>query len=569
MGGGHGHAHGSHHKLGQALRSRTLRLVVLALVALQLTTWLLHARPGAPAPAPHAAQARAAAAAPAAPGGAPAAEAHQGAGTGRQASPKLRSCQSLAADAPPQDIELLARRARALPPIGADAPVLAASNWRGLANRAHVDAPRAQLTKACGAHLFRYRVVRGVIYADHDHAAMRALAGHRNTFLEALAVAVWLYKDLPDLELAASFADEPSRCALDIPVLQYAIIAPGVAAAGNNTATDADGVRFSVTQLLTGGGDEPADPAGPAPRHYTGWAMNYPWAWENLSLLPSALRSYQGCVLERAGGRASTAQLVWRGSNTGGTRGWPPLAGPAAAPLAHPWAVALLNKRIALALRARSHGDIMDVGLHALIPEIMGPAGGDAQVVAGIRALATRPFSDMERWGRFALQLSIDGHGSPNRLPFQYLQGSSVVLKVRSPYHDSYEELFKEGVHFESCKYDLSDVVERTRELLKQFGGADGRKRMARMAASAGEQALRTFSLLGQLDALAYALLKVKAAMPWAVREPPLHGADRWQVVVLQRGRGSGGWMSPTLRAGWAAGVRQSLCEALAKNLVC
>lgn len=41
----------------------------------------------------------------------------------------------------------------------------------------------------------------------------------------------------------------------------------------------------------------------------------------------------------------------------------------------HPWGVALTNKRMALSLLARSHADIMDVGLHDIIPELMGPEG--------------------------------------------------------------------------------------------------------------------------------------------------------------------------------------------------
>jgi hypothetical protein len=49
----------------------------------------------------------------------------------------------------------------------------------------------------------------------------------------------------------------------------------------------------------------------------------------------------------------------------------------------------------------------------------------------------TRGFVDLEEWGNYALQLSIDGFGTANRLPKQYLQGSSVVVKVASPFKDS------------------------------------------------------------------------------------------------------------------------------------
>lgn len=51
--------------------------------------------------------------------------------------------------------------------------------------------------------------------------------------------------------------------------------------------------------------------------------------------------------------------------------------------------------------------------------------------------MTIRGYVPQETWGSYALQLSIDGHGSPNRLPLQYLQGSSVILKVASPFKDA------------------------------------------------------------------------------------------------------------------------------------
>jgi hypothetical protein len=59
----------------------------------------------------------------------------------------------------------------------------------------------------------------------------------------------------------------------------------------------------------------------------------------------------------------------------GGRRGWAPAL--SSSPLLHsPWGAALANKRMSLALLARSHSDWMDVGLHEVIPELLGPAGG-------------------------------------------------------------------------------------------------------------------------------------------------------------------------------------------------
>jgi hypothetical protein len=49
--------------------------------------------------------------------------------------------------------------------------------------------------------------------------------------------------------------------------------------------------------------------------------------------------------------------------------------GPSVQPLRHPWGAALLNKRTALALLARSHASIMDVGLHDLQAGLMDAEG--------------------------------------------------------------------------------------------------------------------------------------------------------------------------------------------------
>jgi hypothetical protein len=65
------------------------------------------------------------------------------------------------------------------------------------------------------------------------------------------------------------------------------------------------------------------------------------------------------------------------------------------------------------------------------------PAGTDKQLIQDMRQLLIRNWVDLETWGKYALQLSIDGHGSADRLARQYLQGSSVVVKVASPFKDA------------------------------------------------------------------------------------------------------------------------------------
>jgi hypothetical protein len=111
--------------------------------------------------------------------------------------------------------------------------------------------------------------VSGVVYADHDHSTNTILAWHRDVFLEMLLMSVWLYKSFPDVDIWVSFSDEPSRCALNIPVLQYTVIDRETVqqAQRSSSAVLEDGSVASVTQLLTGGG-EPEQVDEPAPKFY-------------------------------------------------------------------------------------------------------------------------------------------------------------------------------------------------------------------------------------------------------------------------------------------------------------
>jgi hypothetical protein len=64
-------------------------------------------------------------------------------------------------------------------------------------------------------------------------------------------------------------------------------------------------------------------------------------------------------------------------------------------------------------------------------------AASDKQLMQDLRQLLLRKWVEIEEWGKYALQLSIDGNGSADRLPRQYLQGSSIVVKVSSPFKDT------------------------------------------------------------------------------------------------------------------------------------
>jgi len=220
-----------------------------------------------------------------------------------------------------------------------------------------------------------------------------------------------------------------------------------------------------------------------------------------------------------------------------------------------------MNKRVALALLSRSYPDVMDVGLHEVLPELL-PEGNREALAADLCGLLFRPFVPVDTWGKFAVQLSIDGHGTTGRLPVQYLQGTSVTLKMKSPFQDWYDDMFRPGEHYETFRYDLTDVVERSKELLDRFEKSDAS--LSSMAKHASDTAVNVFNFFGQLDALVYAALKVKEVCPWEVKVPP---AGEWEILVLDRGVGGRNWRSPTIKAPWAEAIRESIHKLMARNL--
>jgi hypothetical protein len=66
---------------------------------------------------------------------------------------------------------------------------------------------------------------------------------------------------------------------------------------------------------------------------------------------------------------------------------------------------------------------------------------------------------------------------------------------------------FKPGVHFEEFKYDASDLLEKAERLINMH--KQGSKALSEMAARASLEALHTFHMYAQLDAVMYAVIKV------------------------------------------------------------
>jgi hypothetical protein len=65
------------------------------------------------------------------------------------------------------------------------------------------------------------------------------------------------------------------------------------------------------------------------------------------------------------------------------------------------------------------------------------------------------------------------------------------------------------GQHYETFKYDLSDFVSRTKELLLKYNSTD--PGLSTMAKQASHQALQVFQFVGQLDSFMYAVQKVRS----------------------------------------------------------
>jgi hypothetical protein len=107
----------------------------------------------------------------------------------------------------------------------------------------------------------RYRVVSGVVYADHSQEKNTHLIGHRDLFVEILLTSIWLYKSFPDVDLWVSFADFPGRCNLSVPVLQYTIIGLDTVQKSkrSNAVQLADGSTVDVAFLGTGHRQERSD----------------------------------------------------------------------------------------------------------------------------------------------------------------------------------------------------------------------------------------------------------------------------------------------------------------------
>jgi hypothetical protein len=118
---------------------------------------------------------------------------------------------------------------------------------------------------------------------------------------------------------------------------------------------------------------------------------------------------------------------------------------------------------------------------------------------------------------------------------------------------ESFMHHFTPGVHYESVRYDLSDLPSRTYQLIQE--AKSDPSRLERMGAAALEQALRYMSQESLIESVAWVLGRIKEANPWEVRHP-----DEEQGWVLHRFPES--WLN---WQPWPVGVADSLRSAFSR----
>lgn len=242
----------------------------------------------------------------------------------------------------------------------------------------------------------RYKVHQGVLYVDHDHHSDDRYRTYRHTFLEQLTLAMWLYRDFPDVDLVVDFTDHPQLCDQAIPFLRYSLFnTTALGMGGRATTTTHDKQQhqqqqphYNTTELLS-----PAwvsqEYAARVQSYTQGFTIPSPEAWRDLSLNPTQFQDFASCMDSTHPWPSKQLKAFWRGQATGCSRGWPsfkhsppPSAsqqqqhqqglGQPVSPAPH----LLRNKRVQVALRLFPYSpQLTDVGISSLprlTPECLG-----------------------------------------------------------------------------------------------------------------------------------------------------------------------------------------------------
>lgn len=256
-----------------------------------------------------------------------------------------------------------------------------------------------------GKMKIRYKVVNRVIYASEvDYEGLKfqfdttksstvhwVHASLAANIEEMLVLAVWLYKDWPDMDLIFTVASGPGRLS--------SIFSP----AGKGNVVQVPRLGFATTGHS--------------------YSIPHDKNWKHLAMSELQLEKYTACLRKRFPLEAKRPVVFFRGSPTGYKRGWSneTLQSFNTSSFAD---MLLANQRTWVALTSRNF-PFMDVKL-TKVNKLFNDK--DPSIRADFAAMLSKPGLPQEEWSKHAFILSMNGHGYTDRVPAVLLSGSLPVL---------------------------------------------------------------------------------------------------------------------------------------------
>ena len=367
-------------------------------------------------------------------------------------------------------------------------PPLGYSSWD---DRIVADEPRAAIACLNESILYAsFKVIGGAVFRRKGPPNTPYL----DVVTDLTLLSTWLYKDFPDVDLHFMLGDS-----------------------GHDTheCGAPDGLPF--LQFNPHGPLQRGRHYTPNPKYHKGFAIPLPDSWVGLAMTREALQHYVTCLDSRYGAwQDKASKVIWRGGSTGPR---------AVSPPARTYADWLLhNSRVRMSLFLQAF-DWFDVGLHTIYAhDYCQSERCSPEVLKELESAIIKPGVNLEDWAKYKVSISIDGHGSPYRLPQQLMLGT-VVLSVASPHKPWFTPAFKPGVHYIPVARDLHNLVVTAKRAL-----VDSNRTSAAIAAAARRQALEWFNIVGHLDAFMWSVLSVKSVQRWAVQPAPDEGWEQLHV---------------------------------------
>ena len=129
-----------------------------------------------------------------------------------------------------------------------------------------------------------------------------------------------------------------------------------------------------------------------------------------------------------------------------------------------------------------------------------------------------KPQIDIEDFTKYAGVIDVDGNAWSDRLPHLLISAAPVLKQEYNQWFEYFGHLLTENeVTF--FKQDLSDIVQKTNDLLHEYKFDRGRWEAKLAAAQAFAE--EHLSHLGVVRAMAYAMTKQASLQDWAVEMEP------------------------------------------------